>query len=174
MLEYLAAFFATVSLIAIPIYLSNGLALAFGGGKPIDFGKRFFDGRPLLGNGKTIRGTAAGIFFGSLGAAIVSAFVPQLTAFLPVDYLRYGVLLAIGAMAGDIAGSFVKRRMGLEQGKSVMLLDQLDFLLGGILLGVTLFTPTILEILFLVVFTMSVHKFANIVAFKTKVKKVPW
>jgi CDP-2,3-bis-(O-geranylgeranyl)-sn-glycerol synthase len=174
MLDYLAGFFATVSLIAIPVYLSNGFALLFGGGRPLDLGKRFVDGKPLLGKGKTIRGTLAGIFFGSMGSLAVSAFFPQLAAFIPANYVHYGALLAAGAMVGDIAASFSKRRLGLAQGKSVILLDQLDFLAGGILLGMTLFVPTIGEVLFLAAFTFSMNRFANLVAFNTRIKKVPW
>lgn len=174
MIEYLTSFFAIASLIAIPIYLSNGLALVFGGGKPLDFSKSFFDGKPVLGKGKTFRGTIAGIFFGSLGAAIVSMMFPQLAGFLPANYLYYGILLATGAILGDIAASFVKRRAGLEQGTSVFLLDQLDFLLGGIIVGMIVFVPTAEQVLFLAIFTFSMHRFANVVAFKTRIKKVPW
>lgn len=171
---YLAEFFAIVSLIAIPLYLSNGLALVFGRGMPIDFNKKFFDGRPLLGKGKTFRGAFAGIFFGTAGSFIVNALFPQLTAFLPADYVLYGFLLASGAVLGDIAASFIKRRLGLERGSRVLLLDQLDFLAGGILLGALIFTPTIEQVIFLMIFTLSMHRFANLVAFKTKIKKVPW
>jgi len=172
--HFLLSFFVTVSLIAIPVYLSNGFALIFGGGKPIDFGKKMNDGKRILGNGKTIRGALAGIFFGSLGTLAVAAAFPGANAFVGGSYLQYGILLALGAMLGDIAGSFAKRRTGFEQGESIPLLDQLDFLLVGIVLGALVFVPTALEVVFLVVFTVSMHKFANLIAFKTRIKKVPW
>ena len=174
MLTYLVEFFAIVSLIAIPIYISNGLALVFGGGPAMDFGKRFFDGKELLGEGKTFRGTLAGIFFGSLGGAIVAVFIPQLAAFLPVDYFQYAVLLSMGAMLGDIAASFVKRRLGIERGAHFFLIDQLDFLVGGIALGAIMFVPAPEQVVFLAVFTFSMHKFANLIAFQSRMKKVPW
>ena len=174
MIEYLSEFFAVVSLIAIPIYIANGLALVFGGGPKIDLGKNFVDGKRLLGDGKSFMGAATGIFFGSVGIAAVQIFLPQLTAFLPVNYLQYGFLLATGAILGDVASSFVKRRMGKERGKSVVFLDQLDFLVGGIVLGMIVFVPSVEQFVFLAVFTFSVHRFANLVAFKIKMKKVPW
>ena len=174
MIENLAGFFATVSLMAIPIYLTNGFALILGGKTPLDFNKTFFDKKPLLGKGKTVKGTIFGIVIGSLGALAVSLFIPQLTAYIGVNYFYYGILLSIGAVAGDILGSFVKRRISIERGKSVILLDQLDFLIVGIVFGSLLFVPTIWHVLFLAIFTASMHKFSNVVAFKTRIKRVPW
>ena len=44
MTAYIIEFFAIASLIAIPIYIANGLALIFGGRTRIDFGQTFLDG----------------------------------------------------------------------------------------------------------------------------------
>jgi CDP-2,3-bis-(O-geranylgeranyl)-sn-glycerol synthase len=170
----LASFFAVVSLIAIPVYLSNGLALVYGGGTRLDLGRKFLDGKPLLGGGKTFRGTIAGILFGFLGSLMVSLLFPGLAAFLPVSYVLYGFLLATGSVLGDIAASFFKRRLGLEQGTNILLLDQLDFLFGGMALGMVVFIPSLEQVLLLALFTFSMHRFANIVAFKAKIKKIPW
>ncbi|MAG21936.1 MAG: hypothetical protein CL943_01340 [Candidatus Diapherotrites archaeon] len=174
MIDYLIEFFAVVILVIIPIYLSNSLALVFGGKTPIDFNKNFSDDRPIFGPGKTIRGAIAGIFFGSLTGIIVSVFIPQLTGYLPVDYVQYAILLSVGAVVGDIAASFLKRRINIERGKSVLILDQLDFLIGGLVIGGIIFVPSILQIAFLTVFTFLMHRFANNIAFLTKLKKVPW
>ena len=162
-----------VSLIAAPLYLTNSMALLFGGKGRIDFGKNFFDGKPILGKGKTFSGLAGGIALGSLLVlAIVTAF-PNANDFIP-NYLVYGVLLCIGTMAGDIVASFLKRRTGMEQGREVLLLDQLDFVVGGLAVGSFLFLPTVWEFLFLAAFTLAVHKISNFLAFKIKVKRVPW
>jgi len=74
--------------------IANGLALVFGGGPKIDLGKNFVDGKRMLGDGKSFMGAAAGVFFGLVGVAAVQIFLPQLTAFLPINYLQYGFLLA--------------------------------------------------------------------------------
>lgn len=167
-------FFMVVVLVAIPIYLSNSFALILGGKTYLDFGKNFFDGRPLFGKGKTFRGTIAGVVVGSVGALAVSVFFPGFTTAIGGNYFHYGFLLTIGAMLGDIVGSFIKRRLGLARGESVLLLDQLDFVAGGILLGMILFTPNVWQIAFLAALTLLMHKIANVIAFNARLKQVPW
>ncbi len=174
MIGNLTEFAAIICLIAIPIYLSNGMALFFGGETPLDFGKKFFDKRPLFGGGKTFKGTIAGIAFGTLGGVVASILFPNLTLLLDTNYVVYGFFLSLGAMLGDITASFIKRRLKVERGETVFLLDQLDFLVGSILLGMVVFTPPFAVVAFLAIFTISIHKFANVVAFKTRIKNVPW
>lgn len=167
-------FVLRVSLMAIPMYLCNSLALVFGGKTPIDLSKRFFDGKPMLGGGKTFKGTIAGMFFAFLGVLALSTVFPQTADVMGTSYLYYGSLLALGAVLGDFAGSFTKRRLGIERGKSVFLLDQLDFVLGGFLVGAVLMVPTLLEVVFLLAFTMLAHVIGNWIAFFARIKKNPW
>lgn len=54
--------------VVVPAYLANCTPPIFGGGRPLDLGRNFLDGRRLLGEGKTIRGTVAGVTWGLLGA----------------------------------------------------------------------------------------------------------
>ena len=167
-------FIARASLMAIPLYLCNSMALVFGGRKPIDFGKNFFDGKRLLGDGKTIKGTIAGIAIGSAAALALSISFPTANALLNANYAFYGSLLAVGAVAGDFAGSFLKRRRGIARGKSVFLLDQLGFVVAGLAFGCLLAQPTALEFIFLLAFTTLAHVIGNRIAFIAKIKKVPW
>lgn len=80
---------------------------------PLDAGARLADRRPLLGESKTVRGLAAGIA------------VP--TVFAPLMGLTVDVGLTVGALAmlGDLATSFVKRRLDLAPSANALLLDQL-------------------------------------------------
>jgi CDP-2,3-bis-(O-geranylgeranyl)-sn-glycerol synthase len=167
-------FVLRVSLMAIPLYLCNGFALIFGGKRPIDFGRNFFDGRRILGKGKSIKGTFAGIFFAALGTGAISIVFPQTAELLGAGYFGYGVLLAIGAILGDFAGSFAKRRLNIQSGKSVFLLDQLDFVAGGLAIGALLVVPSALEAIFLLAFTLLIHVISNRVAYIGRIKKVPW
>ena len=48
-----------------PAYCANGAPVLFGGGKPIDGGKMFRDGKPIFGPHKTIRGFIFGILIGT-------------------------------------------------------------------------------------------------------------
>ncbi|MCD6247744.1 MAG: CDP-2,3-bis-(O-geranylgeranyl)-sn-glycerol synthase [Candidatus Diapherotrites archaeon] len=154
----------------IPMYVANSSALVFGGGLPLDFNKKLFN-RPIFGKGKTIRGTFAGLFFGILAASITNFFIPK--EFVG-DYLLFGVLLVLGAIIGDLAGSFIKRRFGIARGQPVLLLDQLDFVLGGFAFTFWMRVPSIVEVAIIIILTLFVHKASNYIAYKLKMKKVPW
>jgi len=169
-----ALFVLKASLTAIPLYVCNGLALVFGGKTPIDCGKKFFDGKPLFGQGKTFKGTIFGVFFAVLATGAIWIAFPQSSEITGAPYLLYGALLALGAIAGDFAGSFLKRRLGIERGGSLFLVDQLDFVLGGYALVFLVALPTALEIIFMCAFTMLAHVIGNRLAFIAKIKKVPW
>jgi CDP-2,3-bis-(O-geranylgeranyl)-sn-glycerol synthase len=80
---------------------------------PLDGGLRFFDGRPLLGSSKTIRGFLAAVAAAALGAPLVG---------LPA---MLGALLGVGAMLGDALSSFIKRRMGAAPSSRATGLDQI-------------------------------------------------
>jgi len=80
---------------------------------PVDNGAVWFDGRRLFGGHKTGRGVLTA--FG--GALLVSPLLP-----LPLDAVLITALLA---MAGDLLTSFGKRRLGLEPGHRLAVLDQL-------------------------------------------------
>lgn len=159
---------------AIPLYLCNSMALLLGGKTPVDLGRKFIDGQRILGEGKTFRGTAGGIAVASAAALALGIAFPETSALLETDYFHYGFLLAVGAVAGDFAGSFAKRRAGIERGKGVFMLDQLDFVVGGLALGLITAAPTLLEAFFLLAFTMLAHVLGNWIAFAAKVKQVPW
>ena len=121
----------------LPAYVPNNAAVLLGGGAPID-GGREWRGRRLLGDGKTWRGTAAGIAVGLALALLLNVLQPSLVALvgfeLPVFPRRVALALAAGAMLGDILASFLKRRTGRERGASFPGLDQLDFVVVALVL----------------------------------------
>ncbi|TQQ82889.1 CDP-2,3-bis-(O-geranylgeranyl)-sn-glycerol synthase [Halonotius terrestris] len=167
----------------LPAYVPNNAAVLAGGGRPIDDG-RTWGGRRLLGDGKTWRGTAVGTLAGvalALGLnAVVDPVGTAIGVSLPTFPLWGGVGLALGAMAGDIAASFIKRRSGRERGASFPGLDQLDFVVGALLMAVVLapewalatFTPGVLVVI--LVTTPLLHVGTNIIAYKIGAKDEPW
>ena len=63
--------------LVLPAYVANASALIFGGGTPIDFGKKWKDGRRILGDGKTWRGLFIGTFVGmtaGFGFSVVAKY----------------------------------------------------------------------------------------------------
>jgi CDP-2,3-bis-(O-geranylgeranyl)-sn-glycerol synthase len=93
----------------------------------IDCGMRLADGRFMFGPSKTIRGIVSSVMATALIAAAVG-----LTLYV-------GVVIALGAMAGDLASSFIKRRLGLEPSSKATGLDQIpEALLPCLLLSAIL------------------------------------
>ena len=80
--------------------------------QPLDCNVAFFDGRPLFGTSKTMRGIVA-----SLALTV---------AFAPVVGLAWmiGLLVGITAMTGDLLSSFLKRRLDLPPSSKATGLDQ--------------------------------------------------
>jgi hypothetical protein len=107
----------------------------------LDGGVRFFDGRPLLGPSKTLRGLVAAI-----GATALAA--PALG--LP---LATGALIGAAAMLGDALSSFAKRRLGRSPSSQATGLDQIPEALLPLLavqasLGLTLWQIAAITITF--------------------------
>jgi CDP-2,3-bis-(O-geranylgeranyl)-sn-glycerol synthase len=165
----------------VPAYASNAAPMILGGGKPLDLGRKFVDGKRIFGDGKTIRGTAAGVAFGLLGAVIMSLIfgVSNLIVNFLV-YLTLGAASAIGAVIGDLFGSFIKRRLNLPSGFPVPLLDQFGFILFALLIVYTVnavfkimaLTPILLVIILIV--TPFAHIISNAIVFWAGKKKEPW
>lgn len=157
-----------------PLYLANSSAMLFGGKTPLDLDRKFIDGKPIFGKGKTFRGAFIGILIGGMAAVAIYLLFPFYTGKITSDYLLLGFLLAVGAIIGDIAGSFFKRRSDIQQGTEVLFLDQLDFVVGGMVLGSFVYVPSFYEVLIICITTLIIHKLTNYIAFKVKLKKVPW
>lgn len=159
----------------LPAYVANASPVLFGGGTRVDFGQAFSDGRAFFGSGKTWRGMLAGVVFGTFtGFALAlmgDLFLPQLSFH---DRMVAAFLLSIGTVAGDLVGSFFKRRIGIKPGAQHEFFDQLLFLGFALALASVLYLPTALEIAALIVATYVLHKAANWVAHKLNVKAVPW
>ena len=151
-----------------PAYCANAIPVLAGGGKPIDFGKNFLDGKRLLGDGKTFRGfifgVLGGIFIANLQYLIeIVANVKIYSVLNYTSFVLFASTLAVGSLLGDMFGSFIKRRLNIERGKPVPLLDQLDFLvfslgLALLILGEGVFVFTILYIFSIISIILKVFQ----------------
>ena len=79
---------------------------------PLDAGTIFFDGRPLFGPSKTIRGILISVLITTASAPLIG-----------LD-LTIGAIVAGAAMAGDLFSSFVKRRLNSPPSSQALGLDQ--------------------------------------------------
>jgi CDP-2,3-bis-(O-geranylgeranyl)-sn-glycerol synthase len=164
-----------LAIIVAPVYVSNAFALLLGGKTALDFGKNFFDGKPIFGKGKTFKGTVFGILTAIFVAMVIAFVFPKsVNVFYGDEYLPIAFTLIILAVFGDIIGSFIKRRIGIERGKQFFLLDQLDFVLLPLIYAYFTSIITLIEVIIVLIITPIVHRIANFVAFKFKLKTVPW
>lgn len=149
-----------------PSYVANAAPLLLGGGRALDGGRNFFDGERILGAHKTIRGFFAGILGGSLIGL----------AETPIDsrLLLGGFLIGLGTVLGDLLGAFLKRRAGIKPGGQLPIVDQLDFVFGGLLLGQLVFPLSLYSVLIVVVVTPPIHLATNYGAYLLGIKRTRW
>ncbi len=153
----------------LPAYVANASPVILGGGVPMDFGKNFVDGKRILGQGKTWRGFIFGVLAGTAVGILLSLVFSWFSPLL-------GFLLSLGALTGDMTGSFLKRRIGTERGKPSLVLDQLTFLFVAFAFAYPLW-PKFLDIygvVFLIALTYVMHVVSNVFAHRMGWKKVPW
>jgi CDP-2,3-bis-(O-geranylgeranyl)-sn-glycerol synthase len=174
---------ATAVWAVLPAYLPNSAAVLGGGGRPLD-GGRTVGGTRLLGDGKTWRGTATGWAAGAALAVALNAVNASVADLVGVSLPSFPpaaiIALPLGAMGGDIAASFLKRRINRAQGSPVPGVDQFDFLVGALVLTLgaaptwsfETFTPPVLVVILVV--TPAVHLAANRIAYVLGLKDIPW
>jgi CDP-2,3-bis-(O-geranylgeranyl)-sn-glycerol synthase len=153
----------------LPAYVANATPVVLGGGTPIDRGKLFRDGRPIFGAGKTIRGFVAGLVAGSIAGVAQGTMVGQLST-----YSILGLLLALGALVGDLAGSFIKRRLNIPRGGAAPVLDQLGFAVFALLFAGPVMLPRWEVILTVLIITPPIHLATNFVGYRLGLKGRPY
>lgn len=153
--SFLPAWVANASPLAISKFVPKWFR------KPVDLGKSMADGNRVLGDGKTFAG-----FFSGVAAGTAVGLVQGNPAL--------GGLLGLGAMLGDLAGSFVRRRLGTKRGEDIPVLNQLDFVAGALLLGSAARVWSLAEIAAICVVTLPLHRLTNWMAHKLGIKAEPW
>ncbi|EZQ02404.1 CDP-2,3-bis-(O-geranylgeranyl)-sn-glycerol synthase [Candidatus Acidianus copahuensis] len=155
-------------IIYLPAFVANGTAPFIREGTPIDRRKNFNDGRRILGDGKTFEGLLVGVTFGTTLGGIISRF-------LGIDWIFYSAIISASALFGDMLGAFIKRRLNIPRGGRALGLDQLDFILGASLaiFGLRI-SVTIYQFLFVAFVAFILHILTNYIAYRLKIKSVPW
>jgi CDP-2,3-bis-(O-geranylgeranyl)-sn-glycerol synthase len=187
---YQPIFFLLSFWYVLPAYVANGFAVFAKLCKarhPIDGDRVLRDGRPLFGAGKTWEGFLIGFLSGTiigllqlftspfLHSIIIQYLIlpPELGPIVYISILQVP-LIALGALVGDLLGSFIKRRLNISPGRPAPFLDQLDFLGVAILFGIFVNPLPILFIIFLFIVTPIIHFLANVIGYLLRLKEVPW
>jgi len=165
----------------LPAYLPNPVAVLCGGGTPVDLGRTMKDGRRILGDGKTYRGFFFGVTAGLI-AGILQIYCSDTfgLTMLPAHTLTSVLVFSVGALLGDIAKSFIKRRLGKVRGERWFIADQYDLVIGAFLLmivvdpGWLLANVTLQLFILILILTPLLHRLVNIIGYHMGVKEVPW
>lgn len=155
-----------------PAYCANAAPVIFGGGQPIDGGRNFLDGKPILGPNKTYRGFIAGIVIGTLVGWAQEVLAPNVG--LEKGSTLLGFVLSLGALIGDLSGSFIKRRLNLKPGAPFPVSDQIDFALFALLFSLAVNPPSLTDAFIIIALTLPIHLMANVIAYLLRLKKSPW
>ncbi len=173
--------------LGLPAWIANATPVIFGGGKPIDGGRVLSDGHRLFGDGKTIRGFIVGVFFGTLtgiGQILAAPYLkPLLEQYVEVTLVMESILfldipivlmLSVGALLGDLVGSFVKRRIDVKSGNPSPVLDQIGFILLALVLASPFIQPSVEYVVVLIFITLGIHWISNALGYLLGLKKNPW
>lgn len=138
--------------------------------QPLDGGLAFHNKR-ILGDHKTIRGLVTGVIAGMLTAVMLVHFSPDV--YYGANPLLVGFLLSFGALLGDSVKSFFKRRVGIPSGKTWFPFDQIDYIVGGILLSLLVVQLSIktYAVIFLLYFCL--HVLSTTIGYLLRLKSSP-
>jgi CDP-2,3-bis-(O-geranylgeranyl)-sn-glycerol synthase len=101
---------------------------------PLDGNVTLFDGKPLFGSSKTLRGVLLSILLTTACAPLIG-----------LDWV-VGSVVALTAMIGDLFSSFVKRRLGMSDSSQFTGLDQIPESLLPLLVCMFLLPLTLIDV----------------------------
>jgi len=165
-------------LYVLPAYVANATPVPFAKilkkTTPIDGGRFAWDGRRILGDGKSWEGLLLGIAGGTL-IGVILYLAGNLGGFRSISE---PMVLSVGAMIGDVFGSFIKRRIGLKRGEPAPGLDQLGFLIIALMASVAIYgVPDWFDSMVfacILIITAILHLSTNFIAYLLKLKDRPY
>lgn len=129
--------------------------------RPLDFGMIVRDKR-ILGDHKTIAGSLL-MIVGAYAGWFVIFLIAKLFDLEPAFFKRAPILviplfIGLGVLVGDAAGSFVKRRIGIAPGDDLLIVDNVDWIAGSLVVLWFLYDlPPAIEIFSLAVIFFLLH-----------------
>ena len=171
----------------LPAWIANATPVLGGGGRAIDGGRLYRDGHRILGDGKTIRGFITGTICGTLTGVGQVLAIPllyqELQEYVIVTPAMEQVflmtipaafLMSVGALIGDLIGSFIKRRVDVESGGPAPMMDQLGFIILALIFVSPLVQPEPVFVSILIITTLGIHWISNVIGYILGLKKHPW
>jgi CDP-2,3-bis-(O-geranylgeranyl)-sn-glycerol synthase len=127
-----------------------------------------------LGSHKTVMGFFIGVVAAMLVTFFQSRIAWQGSIVSYENWLVLGLLFGIGAMAGDSIKSFFKRRMGIAPGKSWIPFDQLDYVLGALVLVWNRAALSWIDVSLILLISFGGHILINHIGYWLGVRETRW
>lgn len=138
---------------------------------PVDFGKSH-KGKRLLGDNKSWRG----IIMGAIVAGLVGLVQYRLITYSAesTDFIFVATaVMGLGALVGDSVASFFKRRAGVKPGDSWFPVDQLDYILGGLIFVSFFIYMSLADIARIIIIYFVLHLIVSYLGYKLGLKSKP-
>ena len=129
--------------------------------------------RELLGDHKTVVGFAAGVLAGVI-TALVQSRLPVALSWPNAEWLVVGLAQGGGAMLGDATKSYFKRRAGIRPGGVWIPADQLDFVIGALILLSFMVPLGWAEVAVILIFTFVADIVVNHISFYFGIRGTKW
>lgn len=158
--------------------------------KPIDFGHKMKDGKRIFGDNKTWKGLIGYIIFGMI-TSVIWGYINNLCGINQYNYfyinhentILYNIL--IGFLFGfvyaicELPNSFMKRRFGIQPGKSIngcmkiffIFIDQVDSIVGCAFVVWAFYDIGIFVFGLYILFGFVSHLVLNMLLFVLKIRK---
>jgi len=149
--------------------------------RPIDAGASF-RGKRVFGDNKTWRGALV-MFGGVVAATLLLSAAPSVANHWPAPLrehtLAYGLLLALGFVAGELPNSFLKRQLEIAPGQrrlsalgvTLALFDQADFVPGIWLSLSPLWCMTVNQAAIVFAAALLIHLVINVIGYAIGARK---
>ncbi len=172
----------------LPAIIANSLPVIFARyrwleslNKPVDNNRSFLN-QPLFGRTKTWRGFLVGVVGGIIIIYLQGFFNRWFDVLRSISLINYenkllplaGFLMGFGALIGDLAKSFIKRRLKKPEGSRWWPWDIIDSTFGC-LIFISLYLKLSWELILISIFLGPIiHMLSNLIGYKLKIKDVWW
>jgi len=145
-------------------------------------GDRTFRGKEIFGAHKTWRGLVCGVVVATITFWIQQlcvehfAWAQQIVGNIPyaqLPTLLLGALFGVGALGGDAVESFFKRQKGVPSGGTWIPFDQLDYIIGAVLVSLPFIILSPIQYLWIFVVWFALHVTASYAGWLMGLKKDP-
>jgi CDP-2,3-bis-(O-geranylgeranyl)-sn-glycerol synthase len=148
--------------------------------QPMDFGY-MWRGKRLLGPHKTWRGFISGVLTATLIFWLQQVCVRHFgwaahlvdgTGYAALPFVL-GPLFGVGALGGDAVKSFFKRLHGVEAGRHWIPFDQLDYIIGAMLISLPFIVLPVMAYAWMLVIWFGAHMLANYIGWRLGIREQP-